>query len=509
MFEDTLSPLLGESADPVAAGWQLRQLAESAVDRPQELLSEMAQASKKLAVSDPAILGGLLRVLHTVLLEAGRETMETADPGGLISIHQSLPDETPNRHLLLQMLAMIHSQASLELLVAALNDNPPTKWVEAAQVLSPLMQHKGWPVNAFFPAALDCMQHAVLASPLLDLANYVFRTNELEQHPAAERLTMLNHLLGEVSGRLSKFEDNPRTFGDDVDTVHAMLGEAVALAVSLCDTVGLIGDESSIGKLNQTVELRHRRVQCEAAGALAKLGDDLGQKRLLELTADPAARLRAIAYADELEIGELVDPAHRTDGATAEAEMALWLSQPQQMGVPPTDIEMIETRRLLWPSFTDPVGVFLVRFEYNFGDRTYSNVGITGPVTFAMSTDVANLPMEDIFAIYAGWHADHPEIFAVAADQFNDAQTRIMGTYQKHLGQVGYESVKPALLGFFLDEQAGIFTAVRDATQCVVVTDGLETIDHPTAGRLRPLSPGDLFNLYKGRKMLRTFNPNS
>ncbi len=409
----------------------------------------------------------------------------------------------------MQLLAMIRSPESLSLLVRLFKEAPPEKWIEAAQVLSPLMQHDDWPVDAFYPAALDCLQHASLASPLLDLANYVYRRQRVDQHPAADRLPMLNVLLGEVSGRLGSFEENPRSFGDDVETVQATLGEAVALAVSLCDTVGLIGDESSIGKLNQTVDLRHRRVQCEAAGALAKLGDEVGKKRLLELAADPAARLRAIHYADELEFGELIDEDYRTDAATAEAELALWLSQPQQMGVPPTGIEVIESRRMLWPSFQDPVDVFLVRFEYNFGDTTYSNVGITGPVAFAMSTDVANLPTDDIYAIYAGWHAEHPDIFSVAADQFNEVQTRVMGTFQRHLTHLGYESIRPARLGFFLDEQAGVFSAVRDATECVVVTDGLETIDHPVSGRLRPLSPGDLFNLYKGRKMLRTFNPSS
>ncbi len=509
MFDETLTPLLGEAADPVAAGWQLRQLAEASSGHGGQLLTEIADQSALLEKSDPAILGGLLRVLHTSLLQGGPETIPAVDVASLKVIEASLPVGTPNRHLLLQLLAMIRSQESLSLLVHLMKESPPEKWIAAAQVLSPLMQHDDWPVDAFYPAALDCLQHASLASPLLDLANYVYRCQRVDRHPAADRLAMLNVLLGEVSGRLGAFEENPRTFGDDVDAVQATLGEAVALAVSLCDAVGLIGDESSIGKLNQTVDLRHRRVQCEAAGALAKLGDEVGKKRLLELAADPAARLRAIHYADELEFGDLIDDDYRTDEATAEAELALWLSQPQQMGVPPTAIEVIESRRMLWPSFQDPVDVFLVRFEYNFGDSTYSNVGITGPVAFAMSTDVANLPMDDIYAIYAGWHAEHPDIFTVPEDQFNDVQTRVMGTFQKHLTRLGYESIKPARLGFFLDEQAGVFSAVRDATQCVVVTDGLETIDQPVSGRLRPLSPGDLFNLYKGRKMLRTFNPSS
>ena len=506
MFEENLTPLLGEEADPVAAGWRLRELAEASAEHSLQLFAEFAEQSFQFEQSDPAILGGLLRVLHTSLLQAGRETIAVVDVANLKVIESALPLGTPNRHLLLHLLAMIRSQESLALLVNLLREAPPAKWIEAAQVLSPLMQSNDWPVDAFYPAALDCLQHPSLASPVLDLANFLYRRRHVDPHPAADRLPMLNALLGEISGRLGSFEENPRTFGDDVDTVQATLGEAVALAVSLCDALGLIGDESSIGKLNQTVDLRHRRVQCEAAGALAKLGDEVGQKRLLELAADPAARLRAIQYADELKFGELIEDKYRSDEATAEAELALWLSQPQQMGVPPSRIEVIESRRMLWPSFQDPVVVFLVRFEYNFGDRTYSYVGITGPVAFAMSTDVANLPIEDIYAIYAGWHAEHPDIFSVPADQFNDVQNRVMGTFQKHLTHLGYESIKPARLGFFLDEQAGVFSAVRDATECVVVTDGLETIDQSTAGRLRPMTPGDLFNLYKGRKMLRTFN---
>ncbi len=506
MFEETLPLLLGESADPVAAGWRLRELAQAAVGHGPQLIEELAADRQRLSTSDPAILGALLRVVHSSLLNMGWSTIEELDPNWIDHIESSLPPGTPNRFLMQQLYAMIRTETAIALLVDSLSERPPQQWMEAAQVLSPLMQRSDWPIASMYPASLDGLQYPALASPLLDLANHLYRSGSVPRHPAAERLAMLNHLLGEVVGRLSLFEENPRSFGDDVDTVQARLGEAVALAVSLCDTLGLIGDVSSVAKLNQAMELRHRRVQCEAAGALARLDDELGQKRLIELTAEPAARLRAIHYADELGLGELVEDQYRSDQATAEAEMALWLSQPQQMGVPPTAVEVIDSRRLLWPSFQDPVDVFLVRYEYNFGDRTYSNVGISGPATFSMSADVANLSLDDIYAIYAGWHADHPDIFAVASDQFNEAQSRLMDQFQRYLERLGYQQLKPALLGFFLDEQAGVFTASRDATQCVVVTDGLETIDQPTSGRLRPLMPEDLFHLYKGRKMLRTFN---
>lgn len=506
---DRVDELLGDSVDPVAAGWKLRELAETASCRGAELIDVLADFSESLKKSDPAIVGGLLRLIHMVVLEVGQEELEAIPVESLAKVDRSLPANAVNRHLVQHLYAMIRSDQSLPLLVQSLRQSPPDQWIAAAQVLSPLMQHDDWPIESLYPEILDCLQSPALASPILDVASFLVRKSRVDQHPAADRLPMLNELLGAVSGRLAQFEQDPRVLGDDVETVQSRLGEAVALAVSLCDTVGLIGDQSSIGKLNQAVELRHRRVQCEAAGALASLGDDFGKKRLLELTEDPAARLRAIAYADELDLGESVDPELRGERATAEAEMALWLSQPQQMGVPPTGVEVIDSRRMLWPSFNDPIDISLVRFQYNFGDRTFSNVGICGPVTFALSTDVADFPLDDIYAIYAGWHAEHPDIFSVSADSFNDAQARMMAAFEKHLSQIGYESIDAKLLCFFLDEHAGVFQAVRDQTQCVVITDGLETIDKPVSGRLRPPSPDDIFNLYKGRKMLRTFNSGS
>ncbi|QDT07845.1 hypothetical protein K227x_62740 [Rubripirellula lacrimiformis] len=507
MFEDSLDQLLGDQADPVAAGWRLRELAEAANGHAPALIQELVQRTADLGTSDAAIAGGLLRVVHTTILQAGAEEVAKLDIDTIQKLETSLPAGTPNRYLLLHLLAMIRSPQALDRLVSILQVAPPEKWIEAAQVLSPLMQHDDWPVEAVYPAILDALQHPSLASPLLDLANYLYRNGRSPVHPAADRLATLNVLLGEISGRLAQFEENPRSFGDDVDTVQAKLGEAVALAVSLCDTVGMLGDETSIGKLNQTVELKHRRVQCEAAGALARLGDEAGQKRLIELAGEPSARLRAIHYCDELGIGDEIEERYRSDEAKAEAEIALYLSQPTQMGVPPTSVEVVDSKRMLWPSFNDPVDVFLVRFEYNFGERIYSNVGVTGPVTFTMSTDVADFSMADIYAIYAGWHAEHDDIFAVAAEHLNDGQIRVMNALQKHLEHLGYESISPSLLGLFLDEKAGIFTATRESKPCVVVTDGLETIDHPTGGRIRPITPADLFHLYKGRKMLRTFNP--
>ncbi len=508
MFESIVENLLDPSVDPVAAGMQLRELAEASIEKGPDLCDELASQAEKLRDADKAVLGGLIRVLHTSVLQPGGETAKQLNLDSLILIERRLDVDTPNRHLLLQLVAMIRSHEAVSYLADRLIEAPPLKWIEAGQILSPLMQATQWPAEVFYPKVLAALEHPALASPLLDLANYLYREEVLDSHPAANRLPALNHLLGEVGRRLGKFEEDPRSFGEEVGTVQMLLGEAVALAVSLCDSVGLIGDSSSIAKLHQVIELKHRRVQCEAASSLARLGDDLGKKRLLDLVQEPSARLRAIHCAEELGFGEDVDPEYQTDEAIAEAELCLWLCQPQQMGISPTHIEVVDKSRMLWPSFNDPVDVFLVRFEYDFGDKTYSNVGIAGPVSFASSTDVADLPMKDIYAIYAGWHADHPEIFSLPCEQLNEAQVRIMRSFSDHLLRGDYEKVSPQLFGVFLDEKAGVFSAKRAGKPCLVITDGLEMIDQPTSGRLRPFQPSDLFNLYKGRKMLRTFNPN-
>lgn len=510
-IESTLESILGPQTDPVAAGYHLREIAAQDADTAVLSLQYLAEHPDQLQRSDPAVIGTLLSIIHTALLkdrdEASQLRIKSLPPELIDQVDEQLPDSVSNRQLLLQLLTISRSDQALQTLIEILQQRPPKDWLETGQILGLLMQHDDWSVDAIFPKALESISEPSLAATLLDLANYVTREERTEQHPATNMVSGLTHLLGQVVHHLGVFEENPRSFGDDIPSIQSRLSESVALAVSLCDALALIGDEQAIGKLNQAMELLHRRVQCEAAGALARLDQTAGKERLIELANDPAARLRAIQYADELGFGDEIDEELRSEDSTATAEMALWLSQPHQLGVPPTGLEVVAKRRLMWPSFESPVDVTLVRFDYNMGpDKTYSNVGLTGPATFCLNCDLADMPEDDIFAIYAGWHVEHPDIFTVAAESLNDAQRRAMETLQQHLQHLGYDSIQPKQLGLFLGEHAGIFTATREETECVVITDGLETIDQATSGRARPIGPEEIFYLYNGRKMLRTFN---
>ncbi|MEM9366575.1 MAG: HEAT repeat domain-containing protein [Planctomycetota bacterium] len=500
---EIIAQLLSADVDPVQAGVRLQQLANHDGIGGIELFELLASA--KLGHADPAILGGLLRLVHVKLLRSDG-AIERLVPATLAALAERLGDAVPNRHLLLHLLAKAHTPESLTVLVDSLLRTPPQGWMAAGQVLSPLMQSDDWPIESVFPRLLDGLSELSLAAPILDIAAHLVRSGRTAEHVASDRAEMLEGLLGEVVGRLGRLEEAPRSFGSDVDTVQTILSEAVALAVSLCDAIGLMGLESASGKLRQALELRHRRVQCEAAGSLARLGIVEGRECLIALAREPAARLRAIAYADELGFGDQIDEELRSDIRTAEAELALWLAQPQNMGVPPSMVEVVDSRRMLWPSYHDPVDVFLVRFEYDFGDRVYSNVGMTGPGTHVFSADVADLPVDDIYAMYAGWHAEHPDIVSLPREDCNESQLRVFAALADHLERSDYGDVTPERLCFFLDETAAVFSASHHGVEVLAITDGLETMELATGGRPRPPAPENLFHLYAGRKMLRTFN---
>lgn len=504
-----LAGLLGEDADAVAAGTVMQQIARvDATEAVAEWMESLWKHAEALAATDPAILGGLFRAIHTAVLRSPEpaETMRRVSPTMIHAIDAALPVATPNRHLLMHLLTIARAGDHLHVLARMLVDHPPEGWMAVGQILSPLMQYDQWVVEDFFPDVLEGLKHPAVAAPVLDLANFLTRGGRVPRHPAESRLEMLLPLFSGVIARLEAFERDPSVFGQSVEQVQAVLDEAIALAVSLCDAFGLIGDQRCRGKLHEALEIKHRRVQCEAAGALARLRDEAGIERLLSLAAEPSARRRVLQYADELDLSDRVDEAYQSEESLAESDLAMWLTQPQNMAVPPTEIEVIDRRQQYWPGYDQPIDCFLVRFVYDMGTTRFENVGITGPITHAFAADLVGLAIDDLYAIYAGWQAEHPEIFAVTAGDWNAAQKRIVEPMVQHLEREGFERIEPELLGFLLDETAIVCAARRHDAACVVVTDGLETLTQPTQGRRRPLTAGDMWNLFKGRKMLRSFN---
>src|SRR5204863_9221024 len=139
-------------------------------------------------------------------------------------------------------------------------------------------------------------------APILDLAKCLTREKLVERHPATDVAAELISLLGELVQTLLVLEERPDEFGDTPQQLSRRVARGVALAVSLCDALALIGDKSATAKLYQTLQVGHRRLRTEAAAALARLGEEEGKAELVKLAAEPIARLRVLAYAKGLGI---------------------------------------------------------------------------------------------------------------------------------------------------------------------------------------------------------------
>ncbi len=341
---------------------------------------------------------------------------------------------------------------------------------------------------------------------LVDLANYSFRTGRIAKHAYFDRASDLISLLQNLTQRLRLMEENPKRFGDDVESIQRVLNESVALTVSLCDALGLIGAKNGTEALKSAMQLSHRRVQTESAGALARLGDASGKERLVALAEDRVARLRAVTYAEELGFADQIAPELRAPQAMAEAELASWLAAGDRFGVAPHEMELIDSRTQYWPSYEEPRDCYLFRYTYIVPSGQLSNVGIAGPLTCAFNSDLANLPPDDIYAVFAGWQAEHEDIYEVPEPLLNRDQRRESDRLVRTLEERGCSVKQLVALAFFFGEIALLAVVERDGKKLNAVTDGTELICYPASDHPTALTADLVLAIFRGRKLLRTFN---
>jgi hypothetical protein len=425
----------------------------------------------------------------------------------IAALYRHLGPNSKARNQLPQLLTAARTPFALAVFAQLMTDDPPNDAMAAAAMFAPLFQHRDYDPSAVFPQLLDGLQHASTAGSILDFANFLTRESLVSQHPAVDRTDELMTLLGGLVGQLGSLESSVAAPDDSPDLLSQQVNEGVTLATSICDALALIGDKRAVGKLYQASELGHRRLRVEAAYALAKLGEKAGGETLVGLAAESVVRLRVLAYADELDLLDEVDPQFSTGEAKAEAELALWLSQPSQFGVSPTECSLVDSRELYWPGFDDPVDCYLFRFAYRFGDREFSNVGIAAPVTHAFAADLCDLSPEDIYAAFAGWHAEHEDIYELDVTSLDEAQRVEVARLGRRLQDEGYEAIQPILLGSFFGERTLVARAMREGKPGFAVMDSMESQWVPQRVSPRPLGPNEAYCIYKGRRLLRVFNP--
>jgi hypothetical protein len=363
--------------------------------------------------------------------------------------------------LLLESMLLSGQSPSVRVAVDLLVDAPPTDWKDSAQALGVLMQSTNWKLADVFPRLLDSNQPNVLA-PALDLANNMVRKHGVSPHPAAERFDSLLTVFGAVTLQLQSLEENPRQFSDNVQVIQQILFDAVSLLVALCDFFAQMGDPRSIGKLNQALVLKHRRLKLESAYALAKLGESRALDLIVELLQDDSSRARALAYLHELSADDRIDPQWTSSLAKAKSDLAIWLSQPEQFAIPPSRIALVEQRTLQWPGFDGPQECFLLQFDYGTGDGHYSNVGFSGPFPSAMSLDMKSFSNDTVFAMYLANDIEDPDESRIAWDSLPEPHKDSYEPMLRELEEKGFLEIKPLAQLNCLGAQALLCQATSD-----------------------------------------------
>ena len=434
----------------------------------------------------------------------------------LRQLYTICPPREALRNQILGTLASMHNEIAYKVWCDLVCENPPldrvTIPIAFTELLTPNRQLPAWFYEQLIAHAT---KHVSVAPAIFDLMNYGSRTHDLDSHPASSRVGELRGLLGNLVGQMSKIEEGTLPADVEPAKIAEIIGDSVALIVSLCDALAIMKDEQSIGKFHQAMGLKHRRIQTEAAAALMVLGDEAGKETLLKLAEHPVARLRVLAYARELDFENDISLEHRGDIALAESHLAMWLAEPTQMGVAPTKMHLVDNRELNWPSYEHPMQCYLFRFAYGDEETGYSNIGISGPLTHAFPADIKHLSVQDMYAAFAGWQTIHEEIFNVPIVRARDVLSAEAQKLERRLDEQDFSEATPIALTSFFGQYALVVQAVQDNESGFAIVDenGVDWIDatdtHESENTAedRRIDWQLALDIWRGRKLLANFNP--
>ncbi len=481
-MSESFQHLTAEELDQIAAEIEQRQSQLGDVEfgqRCERLMPYLAESSRLIGATNPKILARIQR------------------------LYMATPPESNLRNGWLYWLAVMGGEA-LTVWLDLISQSPPESRRGIVWAFAPLLKNEAL-TESFLDELLNAaLGHRQLAGVALDLTNFQFREGIRKVHCAAARVQGLSHLMSSVAQQLARIEEGHAPPSFEPYQISQMVGDSVSLLVSLCDLMGLCDYRDAEGKLRQVAELRHRRVQTEAAAALARLGIDDGKEQLLKLIAEPSIRMRALNYAIELGMESEVDEQFRTPAAVAESQMAMWLAEPQQMGIAPSKVDVIDQRRLFWPGFDNPIDCFLVRFVFGVPPQQYSNIGIVGPMTFAFDFDVSTLSFDDLYASFAGWQAQHEELHELSLDEAYRLRDREIQRQICRLEEDDFEEIQPKFVAYFFGEWILVATAKHNENQGTAIVD--DTQLHWFVDNGPGANSEFAYLVYRGRRLLTTFN---
>ncbi len=507
------------------AAQQVAKMTESDVDELVQRLSDFGDDLHESANPDSSPFSdgststaGLAQILQPVLHQlANREAKLKLDQGthqwsdgrfrSVETLYRLTPPTSDLRNHLLRWLAIPELPDTREVWTALICDDPPEHRLGIVLAFAPMMQAGFVPDPKMLDELLNrATSHSQIAPAVFDLFNYYFRNGKTETHAVEKRAEPLNDLLGQLAEQLGRIEEGNIPANLDAAQMNQLVSDSVALIVALCDTFSLLEFEAAIPQLHRALQLRHRRVQTEAAAALARLGDDAGKQTLIALAQQPVARLRVLAYAEELNFTNEISLELQGEIALAESHLAIWLAEPDQMGLAPSAIELVENREMYWPSYEHPVQCYLFKYSYGKGDTAHSNVGICGPLTHAFAADLRHLSKEEMYAAFAGWQTIHQEIFQMSFNKAQQAFPNDLRRLQGALKDDELEDVNAQIIGSFFGEMVLIATAKCKGETGTVVVDSHDSNWFESGNPEAPIDWQMAYSIWQGKQLLSKFN---
>lgn len=446
-------------------------------------------------------------------LQSPRETESTASQWSarrlllVEQLYRISPVGSDLRNHFLRWLGSCGQPSAVQLWIDLICHDPPQCRSGIGLAFAPIVRHK----IQFSSQQLEDLlnygtAHSQMAPSIFELLNYAVREQLIPAHPAIPRLARLSELLGELCQQMKRIESGEFPENWDAVKINHRVSDSVALIVALCDLFSLTDYGAAIPNLERALELRHRRVQTEAAAALARLGNPRGKQALIALAEQPVARLRVLAYAEELGFKQEISLELQGEIAQAESHLAIWLAEPSQMGLAPSEMELIDQRELFWPGYERPVACYLFRYSYGSGTKAHRNIGISGPLTHAFPADLRHLPVDEIYAAFAGWQAVHNEIFQMSparARQLHPAQIRHL---ENGLEDENLEEQKIQTVGSFFGQIVLVLTARSENQTGTLIVDDHDSIWFESGNPDAPVDWKMAYNIWKGKQLLARFN---
>lgn len=254
-------------------------------------------------------------------------------------------------------------------------------------------------------------------------------------------------------------------------------------------------------------------VQSEAAWAAAKTGNVAGLQALARQCQDVNLSITARTYLEELGKKDQIPAAALDPDFEARAEFSHWLAHPAELGHPPDELAIVDTRTLAWPPDGRKEKLWFIRYIRR--DRTGLepddiNCGFVGVTTWCFfSYEMNQRPPEDAYAIYCCWSLEGEKLIEVTKEEDAGKQAAMIGQWHgAALRDANVECVarlSPRLKP--LQRTVAVANATRGSEPGWVVLDGPRSAWYAKAEMPEGESGRAILMVHVGRQLLGFTNP--